>query len=573
MSLVALSLELFTVKFFKLILDFFDNTEKLTFNEWFVGLTFVILKLLTVILRRHIEFNKFKIHIESQISINSLLFNKTIKVSPSPETEKLSEGEVISLSQLDCIKIGWAFWHIPNIFGIPIQMIFLIIMLYDVVGLATLTTVATFCILFFLMFILLKIYFVNYTEFSKCRDKRIKLTSETLNGLKNLKLNGWDEEFLRNIIDSRIEESEYMGKNLSNVNWRFFMAWAALPLMMATTVGTQILLHGEIEMNVLLTMLMIIDQIKSCLEWLPVAVSLFIEAIVGFRRIEKYMQSTEVDPSYKQALEDNLAINIQDGTFSWGYNIKNRQLSNSDDSSDEYLNSFQIVLNKIDLSIQKGKLVAIIGEIGAGKSSLLNACMNNLLIHSNGSVKVDGTMAYVPQNSWIQNKTLRENILFHNEYNQERYEEVLRVCELNKDIEQFECGDLVEIGEKGINLSGGQKTRVAMARAVYQNADIILMDDPVSALDANVGKKVMKDCIVKFLSGKTRLLVTHAMQHLKYCDEIIYIVNGSIAWKGNYLNLTTQEFFKNMFGSLKKESIISIEKNLKEKPIRSEENK
>ena len=364
-------------------------------------------------------------------------------------------------------------------------------------------------------------------------------------------------------------EVGYLNKLLTNISWRNFGFWNSLPLMMSTTVGLKILLDGNIEINTLLTILMIVNQIQECLDWIPYAISLSMEAFVGFKRIEKYLKSTEVDPSYRQELKNNLAIQIEKGTFSWGHNIQN-DAEDQSESSDHSPSDFQIVLQDIDLTIEKGKLVGVIGEIGAGKSSFLNACMNNLLMHSEGSVKVDGKIAYVSQNSWIQNKTLKDNILFHNEYNHERYEEVLRVCELNKDLENLEAGDMTEIGEKGINLSGGQKARVAIARAVYADADIILLDDPISALDAHVGKSVMKNCFVKFLNGKTRVLVTHAMQYLKYCDEVIYFDKGSIVWKGSNEDLKKQTFFKKLVGGNRKESVESLEEILESQVLRTE---
>lgn len=542
----------------------------MTTNDWLKGAAFVLIKLLVIFLRKQLDFVKYLLYFTSQTSINSLIFNKTIRTSPSATKTKFSEGEIVNFSQSDNIKIGWAFWHIPNIFGFPIQLIILFIILYYEIGLATFATAFTFLIMFTFTYILLTIYFENYMKFMASKDKRIKQTTETLNGLKNLKLNGWDEDFLNNILETRLTEASWMDNLLSNINWRFFMGWAAIPIMMATTIGVKFWLDGDIEINVLLTTIMIVDQMKGVLEMLPTAISLYVEALVGFKRIENYMKAPEVDPTYKQELKNGMAIQIEKGTFSWGCKAKSDKSEECSDSSSSAIDDIQIVLKDIDLSIKKGELVAIIGEIGSGKSSLLNVCMNNLLLHSEGTVKVDGTIAYVSQNSWIQNKTLKENILFYNEYDEERYEKVLTVCELTKDLENFEGGDATEIGEKGINLSGGQKARVAIARAVYENSDIILLDDPISALDAHVGKTVMKKCIVKFLKGKTRILVTHAIQYLKYCDEIIYMSGGSIAWKGNYSNLQQQEFYKNIVGKNRRESIDSVDSELENNYVRKE---
>ena len=143
-------------------------------------------------------------------------------------------------------------------------------------------------------------------------------------------------------------------------------------------------------------------------------------------------------------------------------------------------------------------------------------------------------MAYVQQQPWIQNKSIKENILFGIEYNEARYKETIKICELKRDLEILPAGDLTEIGEKGINLSGGQKARVGLARAVYSDREIFLMDDPISALDANVKKKIFKNVFMSKFKLKTRVLVTHAVDFLHLVDRIILLKQGRIVFQGPY---------------------------------------
>ena len=222
---------------------------------------------------------------------------------------------------------------------------------------------------------------------------------------------------------------------------------------------------------------------------------------------------------------------------------------------------FDVTLKNINLEVKQGEILGIIGEVGSGKSSLLQAILNCLILLNPkdcDGIHINGKLGYASQIPWIQNDTIKNNILFFNKYDPEKYDEILEKCQLKYDLDNFEGKDLTEIGEKGVNLSGGQKVRISLARMVYQNPDIYLFDDPISALDANVGKKIMKELIIKYLKGKTRVVVTHALQYLKYMDRIMYMKNGRIEWVGTYKEIQTQEFF----GSMQKLSKLNNESSM-----------
>ncbi|KAI0238037.1 Multidrug resistance-associated protein 1 [Lamellibrachia satsuma] len=221
--------------------------------------------------------------------------------------------------------------------------------------------------------------------------------------------------------------------------------------------------------------------------------------------------------------KDNLsyAISISNGTFAWG--------RGKDDSP---------ILKGINMTLDEGQLVAVVGRVGEGKSSLISAILGEMEKIS-GRVNVKGSVAYVAQQAWIQNATVRSNILFGKELNQEKYDAVLEACALLPDLEILTAGDQTEIGEKGINLSGGQKQRVSLARAVYSDSDIYLLDDPLSAVDSHVGKHIFKKVISDsgLLRGKTRILVTHGVHWLPDVNNIVVLINGSISEMGSYEEL------------------------------------
>ena len=226
-------------------------------------------------------------------------------------------------------------------------------------------------------------------------------------------------------------------------------------------------------------------------------------------------------------------------------------------------------LNNINLTVRQGEFICIIGEVGSGKSSLIQAILNNMIIKQNNNTKiiVNGNISYVGQEAWIQNNTIQNNILFYRPYDPNKYQTILDLCELNQDLQAFPGGDLTEIGEKGVNLSGGQKARISLARAMYCDNDIYILDDPISALDAHVGKNIMNNCIMGYLKGKTIILATHALQYAAFADKIYYMKNGEITWEGPYNELIQQDFY-----SLFAEKINSKLKEDKEKEKNKQEN-
>ncbi|KAF9938627.1 hypothetical protein BGZ67_010647 [Mortierella alpina] len=203
-------------------------------------------------------------------------------------------------------------------------------------------------------------------------------------------------------------------------------------------------------------------------------------------------------------------------------------------SEDKDKNTFG--LKNIDLKIPRGQLVAIVGAVGSGKSSLLNALVGEMR-KTSGSMEYGGTIGYCPQSAWIQNATVKDNILFGLPLDETRYKKVIKDCALERDIQILPDGDQTEIGERGINLSGGQKQRVNIARAVYFDADVVLLDDPLSAVDAHVGKYLFKNCIMGALQGKTRVLVTHQLHVLPQVDYVICMKDGEIIERGTFQEL------------------------------------
>merc|ERR1712232_455764 len=197
------------------------------------------------------------------------------------------------------------------------------------------------------------------------------------------------------------------------------------------------------------------------------------------------------------------------------------------------------VLSNISLNITAGELCSIVGRVGSGKSTLCSTILNETISRGE-SISLNGTVAYVAQSPWILNATLRDNILFGKPFHQQKYDNIIKACQLTHDLSLLDFGDMTEIGENGINLSGGQKQRVSIARAAYAEADIVVLDDPLSALDPEVGKKLFDQCIVQLMAGRTRILVTNQLQCLKFCDTVIALGEGKIIEQGTFDDLSSK---------------------------------
>jgi ABC-type multidrug transport system fused ATPase/permease subunit len=288
--------------------------------------------------------------------------------------------------------------------------------------------------------------------------------------------------------------------------------------------------------------------------------------MVSIKRILNFL-NIEESPSYvKQDSADNHAIIIENASLGWS--IKSNDIkdnndekksdkkryesvkSDEDHTNDVILGDVELTtvddsivdpiadrsvytLQNINFSTKKGQLIAIVGGVGSGKTSFLNALLGELLL-KDGSVEMNGTVSYHQQTPWILNATVQDNILFGEPYNEIKFNETLKASCLDVDIKTLENGLMTEIGEKGINLSGGQKARISFARCYYRNSDIVLLDDPLSAVDAHVGKELFEKGICLGLCTKTVLLVTHQVQFLKSCDHIIVLDEGKIKVQGSY---------------------------------------
>ncbi|EYC38271.1 hypothetical protein Y032_0728g1885 [Ancylostoma ceylanicum] len=376
----------------------------------------------------------------------------------------------------------------------------------------------------------------------KLKDERIKMIHEILNGIKVVKLYAWEipmEQLIDRIRQKQLAllKKSFLVKNLiASFN-------GASPFLVALfSFATYVLSSPSHQLTpqIAFVSLTLFNQLRSPMVMFAVLIDHSVQAIVSNNRLKNYFVADELDPGVVERDHKNDAakdaIEFENFSAAW-------------DSSD----SNSTTLQDINLSAARGTLIAIVGKVGCGKSSLLSALLGEMgKLH--GRIGVRGKVAYVPQLPWIQNMTVRDNILFGKPFDKRRYNQVLNACALKPDLKILPNGDMTEIGEKGINLSGGQKARISLARAVYQDCDVYLLDDPLSAVDAHVGKHIFQHrCILLcqvlgsngILREKTRVLVTHRLCYVKIADEIVVLKDGQVTEKGRYSDLLKQREVKN----------------------------
>ncbi|XP_036267183.1 multidrug resistance-associated protein 1 isoform X2 [Pipistrellus kuhlii] len=438
-------------------------------------------------------------------------------------------GEIVNLMSVDAQRLMDLTTYINMIWSAPLQVIFALYFLWLNLGPSVLAGVAVMILMVPLNAVMAMKTKTYQVAHMKSKDSRIKLMNEILNGIKVLKLYAWELAFKDKVLAIRQEELKVLKKSAYLAAMGTF-TWVCTPFLVAlSTFAVYVTVK---ETNVLdaqkaFVSLALFNILRFPLNILPMVISSIVQASVSLKRLRIFLSHEELDPDSieRQPIKDGggSSITVRNATFTW---------ARSDPPT----------LNGITFSIPEGSLVAVVGQVGCGKSSLLSALLAEM-DKVEGHVAIKGSLAYVPQQAWIQNDSLRENILFGRQLQESYYKSVIEACALLPDLEILPSGDRTEIGEKGVNLSGGQKQRVSLARAVYCDSDVYLFDDPLSAVDAHVGKHIFEHVIGPkgMLKNKTRLLVTHGISYLPHVDVIIVMSGGKISEMGSYQELLARD--------------------------------
>ncbi|XP_042595990.1 ATP-binding cassette sub-family C member 9-like isoform X11 [Cyprinus carpio] len=560
-----------------------------------------VLLFLALVLQRTFLQASYYVTIETGINLRgallAMIYNKILRLS----TSNMSMGEM-TLSQINNLvaietnQLMWFLFLCPNLWAMPVQIIMGVILLYYLLGDSALIGAGVILLLAPVQYLIAtKLADTQKSTLDYSTD-RLKKTTEILKGIKLLKLYAWE-----NIFCDRVEETR--GKELTSLktfalytSMSIFMN-AAIPIaaVLATFVTHAYIEEVRLSPAKAFASLALFHILVTPLFLLSTVVRFAVKALVSVQKLSEFLQSDELGDdswrntemsmslevgkkykhhgdtktinrkgryrmdNYEQPMRrqlrptetEDVAVQVNDGFFTWGSNLS--------------------TLSDINIRIPTGQLTMIVGQVGCGKSSLLLAMLGEMQTisgkvywsnlpgyeilfdgsisgHDNGLSheelsKNRYSVAYAAQKSWLLNATVEENITFGSPFNKQRYKAVIDACSLQPDIDLLPFGDQTEIGERGINLSGGQRQRICVARALYQNTNIVFLDDPFSALDIHLSDHLMQEGILKFLQDdkRTVVLVTHKLQYLIHADWIIAMKDGSVLREGTLKDIQTHD--------------------------------
>ncbi|KAK1906942.1 ATP-binding cassette sub-family C member 9, partial [Dissostichus eleginoides] len=548
-----------------------------------------VLLFLALILQRTFLQASYYVTIETGINLRgallAMIYNKILRLSTSNMSMgEMTIGQINNLVAIETNQLMWFFFLCPNLWAMPVQIIMGVILLYYLLGWSALVGASVIVLLAPVQYLIAtKLADTQKSTLEHSTD-RLKKTSEILKGIKLLKLYAWENIFCDSVEETRGKELTSLRTFAFYTSMSIFMN-AAIPIaaVLATFVMSHFLNEKGPTPHEAFAALALFHILVTPLFLLSTVVRFAVKALVSVEKLNEFLQSDEIgDDSWrngdmsvsmeagkkhsggtkainrKQPIRyqmdnyeqptrrqmrptetEDVAVKVSNGFFTWGSNLS--------------------TLSDINICIPTGQLTMIVGQVGCGKSSLLLAMLGEMqtidgkvywskqsdyeMAHEGNTSKNRYSVAYATQKSWLLNATVEENITFGSPFNKQRYKTVIDACSLQPDIDLLPFGDQTEIGERGINLSGGQRQRICVARALYQNTNIVFLDDPFSALDIHLSDHLMQEGILKFLQDdkRTVVLVTHKLQYLIHADWIIAMKDGSVLREGTLKDIQTHD--------------------------------
>ncbi|KAJ1887391.1 hypothetical protein LPJ66_009144, partial [Kickxella alabastrina] len=468
--------------------------------------------------------------------LTTAIYKKALRLS-NETRQQYSTGSITTLFSVDVERIGGVTDYAHIAWSGPLQIVLATYLLYTTLGWSVFAGIVIMAIAVPVNGWITKRMRDLQIAQMKNKDMRNTLIDEALSGIKVIKLYAWERSFLKKI--------QYVRESLELVTLSKYgrmFAWSSVAMMAVPFLVSFVTFliyslfdgvsHGPLTAQLVFVSLSLFNLLRFPLTMVPMIISSIVDASVALSRIYKLLISDELDDGSVARLHSTRrqaagpsssdkedAVIVSDASFRW---VKHGPL----------------ILDSIDFSARSNEHLAIIGKVGSGKSSMVSAILGDMR-REQGSVTVCGQVAYAPQQPWIMNATLRENILFGLKYDEMFYNRVIDACALRPDLAILAAGDMTEIGEKGINLSGGQKARVSLARAVYSRADVYILDDPLSAVDAHVGKHIFTHVLGPqgMLKSRCRIHVTNALQFISKCDSVLLLRDGLPAEVGTISDL------------------------------------
>ncbi|XP_078192200.1 ATP-binding cassette sub-family C member 9 isoform X4 [Callithrix jacchus] len=553
------------------------NSDTLSSKEFLENAyVLAVLLFLALILQRTFLQASYYVTIETGINLRgallAMIYNKILRLSTSNlSMGEMTLGQINNLVAIETNQLMWFLFLCPNLWAMPVQIIMGVILLYNLLGSSALVGAAVIVLLAPIQYFIATKLAEAQKSTLDYSTERLKKTNEILKGIKLLKLYAWEHIFCKSVEETRMKELSSLKTFALYTSLSIFMN-AAIPIaaVLATFVTHAYTSGNNLKPAEAFASLSLFHILVTPLFLLSTVVRFAVKAIISVQKLNEFLLSDEIGDdswrtgesslpfesckkhtgvqpktinrkqpgryhldSYEQSTRrlrptetEDIAIKVTNGYFSWGSGLA--------------------TLSNIDIRIPTGQLTMIVGQVGCGKSSLLLAILGEMQtlegkVHWSNRNRY--SVAYAAQKPWLLNATVEENITFGSPFNKQRYKAVTDACSLQPDIDLLPFGDQTEIGERGINLSGGQRQRICVARALYQNTNIVFLDDPFSALDIHLSDHLMQEGILKFLQDdkRTLVLVTHKLQYLTHADWIIAMKDGSVLREGTLKDIQTKD--------------------------------
>ncbi|KAI9826868.1 MAG: hypothetical protein M1832_005807 [Thelocarpon impressellum] len=498
-----------------------DNPEPVIHGAAIALAMFAVSVSQTIFLHQYFQ-RTFETGMRVKSGLTAAIYSKSMRLSNEGRAAK-STGDIVNLMAVDTTRLQDLSQYGQQLWSAPLQIFLCMISLYQLVGLSMLAGVAAMILMIPINGLIARIMKNLQKTQMKNKDARTRLMTEILNNMKSIKLYAWTAAFMNKLNyvrnDQELKTLRKIGAAQSIANF----TWSTTPFLVSCSTFTVFVLTQSkpLTTEIIFPALTLFNLLTFPLAVLPMVITAVIEASVAVGRLTDFFTAEELQPDAvirEEAVHiGKESVRMRNAIFTWNKDEPRR------------------VLENIDLSAKQGELTCVVGRVGAGKSSLLQAVLGDLR-KIRGEVVVRGTTAYVAQQSWVMNATVRENIVFGHRWDADFYERTIHACALREDLQALPDGDQTEVGEQGISLSGGQKARLTLARAVYARADIYLLDDCLSAVDQHVARHLIDNVLGPkgLLRGKTRVLATNSIPVLLEAHFILLLRDGVIIEKGTY---------------------------------------
>ncbi|ODV86480.1 hypothetical protein CANARDRAFT_206868 [[Candida] arabinofermentans NRRL YB-2248] len=480
----------------------------------------------------------------NKAALMQLVYDKSMKLSPQARLER-STGDIVNLMAVDVTRVQELTSYVQTLFSAPTRLVLCLISLHALLGNATWAGIATMFVMMPINTILVKSLRKYHKEQMTLKDERTSLVSEILQNVKSIKLYAWEKPMLERVSEVRNNQEL---KNLNKIGILSAVvnfAWTCVPFFVSCSTFAIFALTSKTPLTpeIVFPALALFDLLSDPIFAIPALMTALIECGVSLNRLSSFLLAEEIDFDFVKKLPrisklGDVSLEVTNCTFLWS-----KELPKYSDNYDEesHVENSKVALKNINYIAKKGELSCIVGRVGTGKSTFLQSLLGELNCQATDltkhhGIQVSGSIAYCSQVPWILNASVKDNILFGHKFDAEFYQRTIECCQLKPDLEILPDGDDTLVGEKGISLSGGQKARLSLARAIYMRADIYLLDDVLSAVDAHVGQKLIDEVLSSrgVLATKTRILATNSVRVLSESQNISLISDNEISESGTY---------------------------------------